>query len=87
MEEQQLEWEELKMVDDVYYKMLHIPCGTTVQILVGYRAVCPKCQPEEWRKRAANDHAWIALDCVARGWYVFPCKPRSKGPFGALGNL
>src|SRR5580704_16884695 len=22
----------------------------------------------------------IALQCAARGWYIFPCKPRSKRP-------
>ena len=26
----------------------------------------------------------VALDCVRRGWYVFPCKPRDKEPLGGL---
>jgi hypothetical protein len=30
----------------------------------------------------------IALDCIQRGWYVFPCKPKSKRPqlFGGFHN-
>ncbi len=26
----------------------------------------------------------IALDCIRRGWYVFPCKPKTKAPHGGL---
>ncbi len=26
----------------------------------------------------------IALDCIRRGWYVFPCVPRTKRPIGGL---
>ncbi len=26
----------------------------------------------------------VALDCVHRGWYVFPCVPRTKRPLGGL---
>jgi len=26
----------------------------------------------------------IALDCARRGWYVFPCVPRTKRPLGGL---
>ena len=26
----------------------------------------------------------VALDCTRRGWYVFPCVPRSKRPLGGL---
>jgi len=37
------------------------------------------------RQRTEATHMLdIALSCVARGWYVFPCKPRTKEPFGAL---
>ena len=44
------EWEDSGVIDDVYHKVMHTPCGTTVLILVGRVAVCPKCQPEEWAK-------------------------------------
>jgi hypothetical protein len=27
----------------------------------------------------------VALSCIARGWYVFPCKPRTKQPATANG--
>ena len=26
----------------------------------------------------------VALDCIRRGWYVFPCVPKSKEPLGGL---
>ena len=26
----------------------------------------------------------VALDCVSRGWFVFPCVPRTKRPLGGL---
>lgn len=26
----------------------------------------------------------VALDCLSRGWYVFPCVPRTKRPLGGL---
>lgn len=29
----------------------------------------------------------IALDCISRGWYVFPCKPASKAPLTKHGYL
>ncbi len=43
------EWKEKGMCDDNYL-MVHVPCGTRVQIVVGNCAICPKCQPEEWAK-------------------------------------
>ena len=26
----------------------------------------------------------FALDCIRRGWYVFPCVPKTKVPLGGL---
>ena len=26
----------------------------------------------------------VALECVCRGWFVFPCVPRTKRPLGGL---
>jgi len=37
--------------DDVRYEVQHKPCGTVIEVLQGYWAICPKCQPEEWAKR------------------------------------
>jgi hypothetical protein len=49
------EWEELGMCDGVYYIQRHVPCGTTVHILMGTAIVCPKCQPEEWAIERARE--------------------------------
>lgn len=52
---QAMEWEEKGMCDDVYYVVVHVPCGTNVRMLMSHQAICPKCQPEEWaRKLGAN---------------------------------
>jgi hypothetical protein len=48
------EWEELRMCDDVYYILRHVPCGTEVQVMGGYKSICPLCQPEEWAKELGN---------------------------------
>ena len=49
------QWESHGMVDGEYYVMVHKPCETKVQILIGHEAVCSKCQPEEWARLKAQD--------------------------------
>jgi membrane protease subunit (stomatin/prohibitin family) len=48
------EWENLGVVDEIYHKVKHVPCGTVVQISAGRVRMCPKCQPEEWEKEHCN---------------------------------
>ena len=38
-------------MDDAAYELVHIPCGTVIEILDAWDATnptCPKCQPERW---------------------------------------
>ena len=37
--------------DEVYYRYQHRPCGTEIEVLQGYMAICPHCQPEEWAEQ------------------------------------
>jgi hypothetical protein len=48
------EWKHKGVCDDVYYVMVHNPCGAEVMILMGRIAACPKCQPEEWERLRAG---------------------------------
>jgi hypothetical protein len=50
------DWLDKGRADDVYYRMQHKPCGTTVLVQMGQAAVCPKCQPDEW-SRQRSEHA------------------------------
>lgn len=49
------EWENKGMCDDMYYIKVHVPCGTEIMVLTGFVALCPKCQPDEWAERKAQD--------------------------------
>jgi hypothetical protein len=43
--------------DEVYYRCQHKPCGTEIEVLEGYLAICPKCQPEEWAEQERRGSA------------------------------
>src|ERR1700751_3007734 len=53
----------------------------------------PRCQRQAGHSQGAIQPAkgeramtllGVALDCVKRGWFVFPCVPRTKRPLGGL---
>ena len=44
------EWERIGdgLIDDTYYAVRHKPCGTEILIAGGVKAICPKCNAEEF---------------------------------------
>ena len=48
------DWKETGMRGD-YYKMVHIPCGAKVVVLIGHEPICPTCQPEESAAQKRRD--------------------------------
>ncbi len=57
MAEPNEDWKELRIVDDIYYKVEHVRCSTQVLILMGHENVCPRCEPEKWQavKKKVSD--------------------------------
>lgn len=52
-ERKESEWDDIgegHLMDGVYYKLRHNPCGTVAYFSNPYETYCPKCQPEEFEE-------------------------------------